>query len=975
MRARNRFTGTAGLILAAMMMFGLLITAPAAGSEQVRVMGDQGPPEDRLLPILNPDVPGGMTGRIAGQAGYTAEGRVENLLDGDLTTVWSARGPDGRVVITLDRGQAHADVVADAIWLHFDDLSRGYKIERILASDGVRGDLADGQLRGRGPVTMLERGEFPPTTGEGPGWVRIEPGRHPRRRIIRIFAAGNEHGEDTRHFNLTQIAVTAQYRRGVENVRERMAHVPFVIPDESERPTDYLEVSVDPDQMGLKEEPPTRFDTDIVVDQSGRTRGAHRTVSAGVEAAIASLRQGRTARVRIHPGIYRESLPHIIAYNPDVYRRFPVPEDQRDANEALRQTWLVIEGAEPGKVIISGADEMKEWTKLNADELAEFGLPADANVWSHPWPHKMVMNAGNMGLDGRRRNNAHTIESHRREMLFVNGRRFDVRQAEEFSYDHGGGYFGTWDYKGFAGPRHLDAAGTFAVADMGPEDEDVRLYNPRVSYAELYRRGGERPHEIMWARFEPGVNPNDQHVMVEAAVRENLFWACHKNNLVMRNLVFEKAAIPLSVSRENDFKEAPDQVRPYRMVMLGIDGDRHGNRRYRSSAENLRIESCVFRYSAGQGLHVMGYRHHEVVNSVFENNGGNPFGTSWSTHFLIRGNRMTGNNWRDAGEDLGNANHWEAGAPKVVLVNTAAFTDNLLEDNHGHGLWFDVGPMEILVERNILRNNVRSNLFLEISPGPYYIRNNVLHADTVANTPILHYSVGLVTRRDGRPTGAGGVLYDGNLIVDGEHANLWFTMRRGGTNIVRPDGSIQGGGAHSQTYNFAARNNIWMLGAGSRSTASSSHLANLGGHRTPYRREIMGGVFENNRYYHAHGGRQAFQVPREGEWGHFNYDQWQETVNEPGSTFGTQVPPIPAPVIEAPADGGTVGRPLRLTVRDREGAAFTDVQWFRNGAQVEAAGAELTFTPDRTGHEAVMVRVENEQGVFYLDQALIPVGN
>lgn len=913
----------------------------------------ESPPSDQTVPIAD----------VHGSTGSTVSGSAANLIDEDLTTAWESTHPKGETIITVDLGR-RTDV--REIWLYFDDLSKGYQVSRILAANGVDGGLG---ARLRGAQAWVKEEELAPTSGEGSGWVKIPVTKHNRRQFFRIFTDGNQHGPDPKVFNLAEIAVVTTPK---EAKQARLAALPWVMPDP--KPTDYLDVSVDPAQMGLKEQPPSQFDREIVIDQTGSISGAYTTVKEGIEAAIEALRQGQSTRVQIHPGIYREAVPHIAVFNPDAYRReIPVPEDKRAGNEAMRQAWLVIEGTEPGKAVISGADELRNWTQLDAAELSKYGLPADANVWSHPWPHNLRMNAGNLGRTGRPQgNNAQPVESHRREMLFVEGKRYQVRLAEEFSYEQGmkGGLskYGNWTYEGFVGPKHLDSPGTFAVAEMGPDDTDVTLFSPETPFSELYAQDGERPHDILWARFEPGMNPNDKGIMVEAAVRDNLFWSLHKNNLVLRNLVFEKAAVALS--GDHDLKERYPDADTHVMVCFGIDGDRYGNRIYGSSSENLLIDSCVFRQSAGHASRIIGYRQAALVNSVFEDNGSNSFGAAWTTDFLFRGNRLVGNNWRDVG--MGDGFRWQAASPKVILLHTAAFTDNLFEDNYGHGLWFDEGPTEILIERNILRGNKRSDLMLELSPGPFYVINNVLDGEDSSAT-MLHYVVGLRTTLDGQVQQAGGTLLKNNLLLDSKWSNIWFTFRRDGGMGVTPEGNlmVSPGKTRTMTMNFASIGNIFVAKGD-----ETRHMSTLGGPAEHYEGEIMQGKLENNRYYHAHGGPQAFHVPEDNAGDGYRFassQEWQELGLEEGSRFYDELPPVPEPKIEVPEGGAAAGHPVTLTLRKPEGSTYASIEWFHNGTKADANGMSFTFTPERTGYEAVVVRVENEEGIFYLDQALIPV--
>ncbi|MGH8045815.1 MAG: hypothetical protein ACREKL_01095, partial [Chthoniobacterales bacterium] len=107
-----------------------------------------------------------------------------------------------------------------------------------------------------------------------------------------------------------------------------------------------------------------------------------RTLSRAFERHAA----GKSVRVILAPGIYRDS--------------FAVGPAQSGAH-------LLIEAAEPGKVILSGSDEWRGWEVRNG-------------VWQSRWPHKWGL--GNAPDTYGDPNLATADLMRRREMIFVNGR-------------------------------------------------------------------------------------------------------------------------------------------------------------------------------------------------------------------------------------------------------------------------------------------------------------------------------------------------------------------------------------------------------------------------------------------------------------------------------------------------------------------------------------------------------------------------
>lgn len=95
-------------------------------------------------------------------------------------------------------------------------------------------------------------------------------------------------------------------------------------------------------------------DTSADTDGTGSADAPFRTISAAVERAQTLTAQGEPVTIRIAPGTYRESV--IVNGSPD------------DAA-------LVIEGAGPGEVVISGADPFTDWEPV----------PGSPGVLTHPW--------------------------------------------------------------------------------------------------------------------------------------------------------------------------------------------------------------------------------------------------------------------------------------------------------------------------------------------------------------------------------------------------------------------------------------------------------------------------------------------------------------------------------------------------------------------------------------------------------------
>jgi hypothetical protein len=59
---------------------------------------------------------------------------------------------------------------------------------------------------------------------------------------------------------------------------------------------------------------------------------------------------------------------------------------------------------------------------------------------------------------------------------------------------------------------------------------------------------------------------------------------------------------------------------------------------------------------------------------------------------------------------------WQAaGGVKVTESTDIVMRDNVVDDNHGHGLWFDLGSHRATVVHNVTRRNASAGIFFEIS--------------------------------------------------------------------------------------------------------------------------------------------------------------------------------------------------------------------------------------------------------------------
>lgn len=100
-----------------------------------------------------------------------------------------------------------------------------------------------------------------------------------------------------------------------------------------------------------------------------------------------------------------------------------------------------------------------------------------------------------------------------------------------------------------------------------------------------------------------------------------------------------------------------------------------------------------------------------VTGNLFAYNGNNGFGASKAHRMRVEGNTFRGNNT----EAFSTA--WGASGMKFIGTDDALIKNNLFEDNHGMGLWLDVGDKNTKMIGNTVRRNDAAGLFVEISSG------------------------------------------------------------------------------------------------------------------------------------------------------------------------------------------------------------------------------------------------------------------
>ena len=135
-----------------------------------------------------------------------------------------------------------------------------------------------------------------------------------------------------------------------------------------------------------------------------------------------------------------------------------------------------------------------------------------------------------------------------------------------------------------------------------------------------------------------------------------------------------------------------------------------------TTAPGWLIENNTVEVNHGSGIRSDG--HVTITHNRMLRNGQLGVGGSGS-ETTVTDNEIAYNN--TAGFDGG----WEAGGGKWAVTDGLDVEDNSVHDNNGPGLWTDIDGQNTTYAGNVVTNNARAGIFLEISAGAS-IRDNVV---------------------------------------------------------------------------------------------------------------------------------------------------------------------------------------------------------------------------------------------------------
>jgi hypothetical protein len=144
------------------------------------------------------------------------------------------------------------------------------------------------------------------------------------------------------------------------------------------------------------------------------------------------------------------------------------------------------------------------------------------------------------------------------------------------------------------------------------------------------------------------------------------------------------------------------------------------------SGSHLTVSDCVFEYMNSGGAE-FGGTDITVRRCTFQHNGQLGFGANRAHRLIMSDCIVRDNNIK--GFDRG----WEAGGNKICMTRGAVLENSTFVENHGNGIWFDIGNEECAVRNCLIASNEDAGIFYEISYG-LHAHDNVIVNNGLAET-------------------------------------------------------------------------------------------------------------------------------------------------------------------------------------------------------------------------------------------------
>jgi parallel beta-helix repeat protein len=389
---------------------------------------------------------------------------------------------------------------------------------------------------------------------------------------------------------------------------------------------------------------------------------------------------------------------------------------------------------------------------------------------------------------------------------------------------------------------------------------------------------------------------------VETSVLETMFQPNGVSGIILNNLTIKEFAVPL---------------------LLGAIDPAFGNI-VSTSSFNWTIENSYITLNHGYGVRCAFGE--QVLNSVLTANGN--FGTGGGctttagiipSGVIIQGNTVTYNNYAHVAPGFG------AGGMKFGNTAGAVVRGNIVSNNVGQGIHFDVDSISPLIDGNTVTNNVDSaasgssstGITFEIGNVGATVRNNVVQYNGTGETSGPNYQVGSAD--------SAGMQAYCNVIETGNSAGqqAWsvFASNRG-DDTVQPFLGQQ----IVSTGNYVHHNVvIWDSG----STASVGYSQNDTADQPDF---FANNTPPNFNQYHASSTALAefiYDHNNSGSNTATTFANYQAAGADVGGTIDTiYTSGFPAVAITFPADQSTVANPVTITASASDASGISKVQFY-----------------------------------------------
>ncbi|GEM_PF-1652084 len=398
-----------------------------------------------------------------------------------------------------------------------------------------------------------------------------------------------------------------------------------------------------------------------------------------------SLKAGIPTKLLIYPGVYREDIRFIT--------RIP-----KDANDIYKNTLLVMEGSEKGKVTIKGSFEQdpqlgdfrpQAWKAVEGSPgLYVNDWPFDTYVDGGPW----INTYGFALLPG---------VMQRSEMIWVNGTGLRQVLSERYRWEDPDGKQGVDDYGAGTGGDASNKPGTLVFDKRVIQDPRSGLPDPGTFTVFTAEEVKDELHGKVFLRLPEGLSIDEVN-SIEVARWKNRSWSpmllvANKRNFVMRNL----------------------------NITHGTMGQM-GTAVTITNSENFLVEDCDFSGNVASGFQLNNSRRGHLLRIRSSFNGGNGMNMGNGTRQILMEDCETSfNNLRGGWAGwLG----WHASGFKSGNVHNITVRRHVSVGNQANGIWYDVYCTNVLIEDSFIYGNKRMGVMYELTRphgGPQILRNSI----------------------------------------------------------------------------------------------------------------------------------------------------------------------------------------------------------------------------------------------------------